>query len=115
MSTFITKKSLSRRTVLRGLGAAIALPLLDGMVPAFAAVGKSTVRRLGAIYVPNGMNMWSWTPKVEGAAFELTQILQSLAPFRDQLLVLSGLANKEADAHSGEGTGDHPRAQTAFL
>ena len=60
----ITKKSLSRRTVLRGIGAAIGLPLLDGMVPAFAA--PAPVKRLGAIYCPNGMSMPFWTPKGEG-------------------------------------------------
>ena len=67
-----TKKHLSRRTVLRGLGATIALPLLDGMVPAFAAMQTTAakpVRRFGAFYLPNGMSMASWTPKGEGAAF----------------------------------------------
>jgi hypothetical protein len=115
MSAFITKKHLSRRTVLRGLGATLALPLLDSMVPAFAAVAKTTVRRLGAIYVPNGMNIWNWTPKAEGVSFELTPILRPLAPFRDHLVVLSGMANKEADARPGDGGGDHSRAQTAYL
>ena len=118
MSTIITKRSLPRRTVLRGLGATIALPLLDAMVPAFGAVGavgKAAARRFGAVYVPNGMNIWNWTPKGEGAAFELSPILQPLAPFRDQMVVLTGLANKEADPVPGEGSGDHVRAQTAFL
>ena len=115
MSAIVMKKRISRRTVLRGLGATIALPLLDGMVPAFGAIGTTAVRRLGVIYVPNGMNMWSWTPRAEGAAFALTPILQPLAPFRDRLLVLSGLALEEANALPGEGSGDHPRAQTAFL
>ena len=115
MSSIITKKSLRRRTVLRGLGATIALPLLDSMVPALAAFENTTVRRLGAIYVPNGMNIWEWIPKAEGTAFELTRILQPLAPFRDQLVVLSGMAHKEADGLPGEGTGDHSRSQAAFL
>ena len=115
MSAIVMKKRISRRAVLRGLGATIALPLLDGMVPAFGAIGTTAVRRLGVIYVPNGMNMWSWTPRAEGAAFALTPILQPLAPFRDRLLVLSGLALEEANALPGEGSGDHPRAQTAFL
>src|ERR1700674_2391141 len=115
MSSFIAKKSLSRRTILRGLGAAIALPLLEGMVPAFAAVGKTTIRRFGAIYVPNGMNIWNWTPASEGAAFELSPILATLAPFRDHMVVVSGLANRTADPVPGEGSGDHVRAQTAFL
>ena len=116
MSGLITKKSLPRRTVLRGLGATIALPLLDGMTPAFAAARESqAVRRLGAIYVPNGMNIWQWTPEAEGAAFDLTPILQPLAPFRDQVVLLSGMANREADGLPGEGTGDHSRSQAAFL
>ena len=116
MSGIITKKSLPRRTVLRGLGATLALPLLDSMVPALAAAkAKMAVRRLGAIYVPNGMNVWQWTPTVEGATFGLTPILQPLAPFRDQVVVLSGMANKEADGLPGEGTGDHSRSQAAFL
>lgn len=116
MSGLITKKSLPRRTVLRGLGATIALPFLDGMTPAFAAARESqAVRRLGAIYVPNGMNIWQWTPEAEGAAFDLTPILQPLAPFRDQVVLLSGMANKEADGLPGEGTGDHSRSQAAFL
>ena len=86
----ITKKSLSRRTMLRGLGATIALPLLDGMVPAFAA-GTRSVKRVGAIYVPNGMSMPFWTPAAEGN-LELSPILKPLAPVRDRVLVLSGLS-----------------------
>jgi hypothetical protein len=111
-------RHLPRRTVLRGVGATLALPLLDSMVPALAPLrltAAQAVRRLGAVYVPNGMNMWQWTPKEEGAAFELTPILASLKPFRDQLLVLSGLANNEADSRPDEGNGDHGRALAAFL
>ena len=87
-SMIVTKKSMPRRTVLRGIGAALALPLLDSMVPALTALGQTaaTVRRFGVIYVPNGMIMEHWTPTTEGAAFELTPILQPLAPFRDRLL-----------------------------
>lgn len=115
---FITKRFLSRRTVLRGMGATIALPLLDGMVPALAALRNTAaapVRRLGAVYLPNGMNIWQWTPKAEGSAFEFTRILEPLAPFRDRLLVLSGLSSTVADALPGEGGGDHSRGQAAFL
>src|SRR5712691_5556835 len=110
----ITKKYLPRRTVLRGLGATIALPLLDGMVPAFAALRNSAarpVRRLSVVYVPMGMNMAKWTPAVEGA-LELSPILQSLAPFQDRLTVVGGLASEEA---TGNDNGPHPRAQTAWL
>jgi hypothetical protein len=114
----ITRRYLPRRSFLRGMGAALALPLLDGMVPALTALGKTAakpVRRLGVVYLPNGMNIWKWTPGTEGAAFELTPILEPLAPYRDRLLVLSGMSNKEADGVSGEGGGDHSRGQAAFL
>ena len=113
----ITKKCLSRRTVLRGLGATIALPLLDGMVPAFAAVRTTAarpVKRLGAVYVPNGMSMARWLPATEGS-LELTPILTPLAPVRDRVLVLSGMDNKEAQQRLNEGDGDHSRCQAAFL
>ena len=109
----ITKKSLSRRTVLRGLGATIGLPLLDGMVPAFAAA-PAPVKRFGAVYCPNGMSMPFWTPKAEGN-LELSPIMAPLAPVRDRVLVLSGMANKDAYPLLNEGDGDHSRAQTAFL
>ena len=113
----ITKKHLSRRTALRGLGATIALPLLDGMVPAFAAVRNTAarpVKRLGAIYVPNGMNMPNWRPPAAGD-LELSPILTPLAPVRDRLLVVSGTANEEAKQRLNEGDGDHSRCQAAYL
>ena len=90
----ILKKAISRREMLRGAGAALALPLLDGMVPALTALNETAAKpavRFGAVYVPNGMVMQNWRPAAEGAAFELTPILDPLTPFRDQLLVLSGL------------------------
>ena len=114
----ITQKHLPRRTFLRGMGASLALPLLDGMVPAFAALRNSPARpvcRLGVVYVPNGILIDAWEPGPEGAAFELKQTLEALAPFRDRTLVLSGLCNKEADPRQGEGAGDHARASGAFL
>ena len=113
----ITKKCLPRRTFLRGAGATLALPLLDGMVPALAAAAQTAARpisRLGVFYVPNGMMMDRWTPAEEGAAFELSQILSPLSAFRDQMLVLSGLENEQANA-LGDGAGDHSRAAGAFL
>ena len=79
----ITKKCLPRRTVLRGLGASLALPLLDGMVPAFAAIRNTAanpVRRFGAIYVPNGVEMRAWTPTAAGTALELSPVLQPRSP-----------------------------------
>ena len=93
-----THKCLPRRTILRGLGAAIALPILDGMTPAFAGFANAAakpVRRLGVVYVPNGMNMGQWTPAVDGNAFELPRIMQPLSAYRDNMLVISGLDNAE--------------------
>ena len=113
----VTKKSLPRRTFLRGLGTALALPLLDGMVPAFAAAAATTSapRRLGVFYLPNGVIMDKWTPAAEGAGFELTPTLAPIAPFRDRVLVLSGLVNKPASPYPNEGAGDHARASATFL
>ena len=115
---FISQKHLPRRTVLRGLGASLALPLLDGMVPAYAALRKTAanpVRRLGVCYVPNGMEMRAWTPMGDGREFDLSPILQPLAPFRNRLNVLTGLADKVAVPLPGEGIGDHARASATFL
>ena len=99
-----TSKALPRRTVLRGLGAAFALPFLDAMLPALSsaarAAGKPT-HRFQAFYVPNGMAMEHWTPKGDGSAFELSPILEPLAPFRNQLLVLSGLKANWNYIHAG--------------
>lgn len=100
----ITRKTLPRRTVLRGLGVTLGLPLLDAMVPAFSAVVKTAakaVHRFQAIYVPNGMAMQYWTPAAEGNTFELTPILEPLAPFRNQLLVLSGMKASWSQVHAG--------------
>ena len=114
----VTKKVLSRRAVLRGLGATIALLLLDGMVPAFAAIRTTAARptsRFGVVYVPMGAVMDNWTPAAEGAGFELSPILQPLAPFQDQLLVLTGLSNQPAVALQGSLLGGHGRISGAFL
>jgi hypothetical protein len=112
----IFKKAIPRRTFLKGVGATLALPLLDGMVPAMAAVGDSKrVNRLSFVYVPNGIIMDKFTPKTEGAGFEMTPILEQIAPFRDQMLVLSGLDCKHANPQPGEGGGDHERGSGAFL
>ena len=107
----ITKKAIPRRAVLRGIGATLALPLLDGMVPALSAIRKTPargMRRFGVLYVPNGMAMDHWTPKGDGTAFEFSQILQPMEPFRDRTLVLSGL-------NPGAGGGAHAGAATKFL
>ena len=100
----ITRKSLPRRTVLRGLGVTLSLPLLDAMSPALTALAKTAakpVHRFQAIYVPNGMAMQHWTPEKDGRDFELTPILAPFAPFRDQLLVVSGLRASWAYVHAG--------------
>jgi hypothetical protein len=114
----ITKKYLPRRTVLRGLGTALALPFLDGMVPALQALRNTAanpIRRFGAVYVPNGMEMRQWTPKGEGQNFEFSRILKPLEAFRNQVNILSGLADKPAIPRQGEGVGDHARAASTWL
>ena len=113
----VTKKSIPRRTVLRGVGATLALPFLDGMVPALTALAKTAARpisRLCAVYVPNGIMMEYWTPVAEGRSYEFTPILKPLERFRDQLLVLSGLDNTGAMSRTGSG-GGHARPAGAFM
>ena len=113
---FISKKHLPRRTVLRGLGTALALPLLDGMVPALTALSKTAaapVRRLGVFYVPNGMSMPYWSPATEGPLTELPPTLQSLSAFKDRLLMCGGLDDDAANLVRGGG--DHSRSAGTFL
>ncbi|MEE2776739.1 MAG: DUF1552 domain-containing protein [Acidobacteriota bacterium] len=113
-----TGKHLPRRAFLRGVGATVALPLLDSMVPAFTALAQTPAqppRRLGVVYVPHGAVMNKWTPATTGSNFELTPILQPLAPFRDRFLVLSGLDNEPASARKGDPAGGHGRIGGAFL
>ena len=108
----VTRKAIHRRTVLRGLGVSLALPLLDGMVPAFAALRKTPAnapRRFGVVYVPNGIAMSQWTPATEGAGFELTRILQPLEQYRERMLVLSGMYGPPPNG------GFHANASTRFL
>ena len=115
----ITKKAIPRRTILRGMGTILALPLLDAMAPALAALPGAAVKRasrLSFVYAPNGMIMNKWTPAAEGTAFELTPILEPLASFRDRMLVLSGLNHNSASALPGEGeVAPHERAGATFL
>src|SRR6202795_375363 len=108
----VTRKYIPRRTFLRGLGAAVALPWLDAMVPAFAAPAqRQSPVRLVFAYVPNGMMMADWTPKGVGKDYEFTRILKPLEPFREDLLVLTGLHHR-----NGEGSGgDHARASATYL
>jgi hypothetical protein len=112
----ITRKSIPRRAFLRGTGAALALPVLDAMTPAFAVEAKRPIR-MSFVEVPNGiMNLnGEWTPKTVGADFELTQTLQPLAPFRDRMVVLTGLDQQQSAGLAFEVGGDHPRACTAWL
>lgn len=111
----ITRRHLSRRTVLRGLGAAIALPLLEAMTPAVAAPAlKKSPNRLAFVYVPNGIVMEEWTPAAAGSDYELTRILKPLEAFRKDLFVLSGLNDHNGNA-LGDGPGDHARAGASFL
>src|SRR5262245_49516961 len=98
---FITKKYISRRTFLRGAGVAVGLPLLDAMIPAGTALAQTAGKptpHMGFIYFPHGAIMDRWMPAKEGTDFELTPILKPLEPFKKQLTVVSGLANKQAFA-----------------
>jgi hypothetical protein len=114
----ITKTHLPRRTFLRGIGVSLALPFLDGMVPALTALGATAakpVKRLGIVYVPNGIYMDRWNPPGDGGPLEITPTLEPLAAFKDRMLLLSGLANRQGDPLPGEGAGDHARAAGAYL
>jgi hypothetical protein len=112
---FVTKKALSRRTILRGIGTAVALPLLDAMVPAFApAATTAPVRRFGVVYHPNGVIYDKWLPTGSGASYELSPTLKALEPFKKDVLVITGLASDQAEA-LGDGGGDHSRACGSFL
>ncbi len=113
----ITRTHLPRRTFLRGLGAAVALPMLDAMTPALARAADAAVARptrLLFTYVPNGITMDDWTPTGAGGAFELSRILKPLEPYREKMLVLSGLAQRNGNA-LGDGPGDHARAAASYL
>jgi hypothetical protein len=111
---------LPRRTFLKGLGTAIALPVLESMMPGLArassVVGgaKSLPKRMAFVYVPNGVNMANWTPKGLGADFELPATLEPLKAHQKDLLVLSGLAHDAGRAYA-DGAGDHARASATFL
>jgi hypothetical protein len=111
---FVTKKAISRRTVLRGMGTAIALPSLDAMVPAFASAASKPVKRFGVVYHPNGVIYDQWLPKGVGSDFELSPTLKGLEPFKDKLIVVTGLFSDQAEA-LGDGGGDHSRACGSYL
>jgi hypothetical protein len=107
----VTGKHLSRRTLLRGAGAAMALPLLDAMQPALAAPVK-TARRIAVVYVPNGIIMNQWTPAATGKEFAFTRILKPLEPFREDVTIITGLENVAAINAQG---GGHAKASGSFL
>ena len=113
---YVTKKHLPRRTVLKGLGTALALPFLDSMVPALTALSKTAaaaVKRFGVFYVPNGMSMPYWSPEQEGPLNELPPTMRSLTAFKDHVLLCGGLDDEAANLVKGGG--DHSRSAGTFL
>jgi hypothetical protein len=115
--TIVTKKHLSRRTMLRGMGVGISLPLLDAMVPALTAQTKtaaSVTPRLGCIYIPHGAVMDKWTPIGTGSDFELSPVLTALERHKQNVIVVSNLSHHMAEA-LGDGGADHSRATATWL
>ena len=112
----VFKKAIPRRTFLRGMGATLALPMLDAMTPALTAETKRPIR-MAFMQTPNGIfNLRNeWTPQTVGANWEMTRTLEPLAAFKDRMLVISGLDHQQAAGLNGEVGGDHPRACTAWL
>ena len=112
---FLTKKAISRRTILRGADTAVALPLLDAMIPAFApAATTAPVKRFGVVYHPNGVIYDKWLPSGSGTNYELSPTLKALEPFKDKLIVITGLFSDQAEP-LGDGGGDHSRACGSYL
>jgi hypothetical protein len=116
---FITKKHLSRRSILRGMGVGLALPFLDAMVPAgtaFAQTAAAPKLRMGFLYIPHGAVLSAWTPIGEGRDFKFNRTLMPLEPFRENIVVVSGLSNKAASPSGpGDGGGDHGRSPATWL
>ncbi|WP_165073609.1 DUF1552 domain-containing protein [Paludisphaera rhizosphaerae] len=112
----MSRAKISRRTLLRGVGAAIALPWMESMAVAAApaAKGPAGPRRMAFFYVPNGVHMQDWKPGAEGRDFQIPWILEPLAPLKQDMLVLTGLAQDNARA-KGDGPGDHARSLSCFL
>jgi hypothetical protein len=111
---FVTKRSLPRRTFLRGVGVALGLPLLDAMVPSFTALAQTPARpskRFGVVYIPNGAIMEQWIPDTVGQGFDVKPILQPLESFRDQMVVVTNLTR----SHPGSQVGDHAVSAAGFL
>ncbi len=112
--TFLTKKNLDRRTLLRGLGASVALPMLDAMIPALSAQTKKAPPRLGFVYASHGIIFSQWKPTRLGKNFDITPNLKPIEHLRDQFNILTNLSHLEADT-KGDGSGDHNRAAAAWL
>ena len=115
---FLTKKYLSRRTLLRGMGVSVALPLLDSMVPAqtpLARTAATSKSRLSCIYVPHGATMDKWTPAADGKGFQFTEILSPLEKFRDRVSIVSNLAHPAAGGVGSDAGADHARSAAVFL
>src|SRR2546423_13103907 len=111
--TYISKKHLSRRTLLRGAGISIGLPLLDSMVPAQTPLSRTAAAsksRLSCIYVPHGATMDKWTPAKQGSGFEFTEILSPLEKFRDRVSIVSNLAHPAAGGAGSDAGADHARS-----
>jgi hypothetical protein len=116
--SFITRKHLSRRTLLRGVGVSLGLPLLDSMIPAqtpLARTAATSKSRLSCIYVPHGATMDKWTPAADGKAFEFTEILGPLEKFRDRVSIVSNLAHPAAGGVGSDAGADHARSAAVFL
>jgi hypothetical protein len=116
--TFITRKHISRRTLLRGAGISLSLPLLESMIPAQTPLAKTAANprtRLSCIYVPHGAIMDKWTPQMEGKGFAFTEILKPLEPFRDRLNVLTNLAHPAAGGAGSDAGADHQRSAAVYL
>lgn len=111
--TPIERKALSRRTILRGLGTAVALPFLDSMVPAFASTTKAPVR-MAFVYVPNGMDIRNWNLDYEGKLDKLSPILKPMEPFKDDITILGNLTHNGGRALL-DGAGDHGRCCGSYL
>jgi len=116
--SFITRKHLSRRTLLRGVGVSLGLPLLDSMIPAQTPLAKTAATsksRLSCIYVPHGATMDKWTPAADGKGFEFTEILSPLEKFRDRVSIVSNLAHPAAGGVGSDAGADHARSAAVFL
>src|SRR5579871_6609306 len=107
----ITRKSLPRRTFLRGVGAVVGLPFLDAMIPAFSKGATNSTLRFGVVYIPNGAIVSQLFPKAAGAGFEFLPILKPLEPFKDKLILVSNLTR----SHPGSQVGDHAVSAAGFL